>query len=343
MKVGFIAPQSIAAVNGGVRTQATMTSKELTKLGVDVHFVSPWDKLEDLDTDLFHVFSASIENIGIVNRLKESGKKMVLSPVMFSNRSPDFIRRLISWETKLVQFSAGVRSEFAIKKEICELTDLLLPNTNSEKDLIKSAFEIPHTKFNVIPNGVELRFTKSKPDLFIQETGLRDFILFAGQASAQRKNILSLLKAVKDLNTDVVIIGDFDHSDYSRQCLDLASQNSRVHLFETQDHDSEFLSSAYAACHTFVLPSQFETPGIAAMEAALAGSNIVITEAGGTKDYFVDYVEYVDPKSISSIKKGLEASLNKQKNDDLKEHISTNYSWESVAKQTLKAYEEVLK
>jgi len=42
------------------------------------------------------------------------------------------------------------------------------------------------------------------------------------------------------------------------------------------------LASAYAACDVFVLPSMFETPGIAALEAGLAGAKIVITKYGGT-------------------------------------------------------------
>ena len=91
------------------------------------------------------------------------------------------------------------------------------------------------------------------------------------------------------------------------------------------DNDSPMLSSAYASCNTFALPSLYETPGIAALEAGLAGAKIVITPYGGTKDYFKDMAIYSDPYSVDSIKKSIEDSLNKPKDDKLKKHIEQNF------------------
>ena len=45
----------------------------------------------------------------------------------------------------------------------------------------------------------------------------------------------------------------------------------------------------------FALPSWFETPGLAALEAALAGCSVVITPFGSTREYFGDLVEYARP------------------------------------------------
>ena len=79
-------------------------------------------------------------------------------------------------------------------------------------------------------------------------------------------------------------------------------------LIGSLDNQSEMLASAYAASDTFVLPSQFETPGISALEAALAGAKIVITPYGGTKEYFKNMAEYVDSGSSEAIKAGIEKS-----------------------------------
>jgi glycosyltransferase involved in cell wall biosynthesis len=343
MKVGFIAPQSISVINGGVRTQALMTAESLAKLGVEIVFISPWDNITETDIDLFHVFTAGYETIGIVSRLHEQKRKVVVSPVMFSNRSSSTIRRSINVEEKLTSISAGIRSEFGIKKDVCKKADLLLPNTSSEAQLISKAFELDESKINVVPNGVELRFQNASSDLFFTQNKLRDFVLFAGQSSAPRKNILSLIKAMQNIDSDLLIIGSFDDSEYSKVCLKFVENNPRIHLLATIDHDSDLLASAYAACKVFVLPSQFETPGIAAMEAALAGANIVITKAGGTKDYFKEYAEYVSHDSIESIKKGILAALEKPKSTELKHHISDTYSWDKVGEMTLNNYQELMK
>lgn len=342
MNIGFIAPQSIAAVNGGVRTQALMTAKHLKDLGVNISFVSPWEHLSSKKIDAFHVFTASPENSGIVSRLHEEGRKIILSPVLFSNRSPSKIATFLKFESAFSKLNKGIRSEFSIKKDICKKADLILPNTNDEAHLIETGFDISGKKIQVIPNGVESRFANSDPSLFKEQTGLSNFVLFSGQASAERKNVLKLIKSFDELDMNLVIIGDFSNSEYSKECIKLANKIESIHLMDTLAHDSDLLSSAYAACSVFVLPSQFETPGIAALEAALAGANIVITEVGGTRDYFKNFAEYVSPYSDRSISKGIQSAFEKAPSDDLKNHILENYTWDIVAKKTLNQYEKVL-
>ena len=62
------------------------------------------------------------------------------------------------------------------------------------------------------------------------------------------------------------------------------------------DHDDPLLASAYAAARVFALPSWFETPGLAALEAALAGCAVVITPYGSTREYFGGLVAYARPR-----------------------------------------------
>ena len=57
------------------------------------------------------------------------------------------------------------------------------------------------------------------------------------------------------------------------------------------------------------MPSFYETPGLAALEAAVVGIPIVITEQGCTKEYFEENVFYCNPHIEESILNGLENSL----------------------------------
>lgn len=339
MKIGFIAPLGIAAVNGGIRTQALQTAKHLQQLGIEIEFINPWQ--DQLNVDLVHVFSAGPGTLGIISRVAELGIKMVLSPIFFSNRSADIISRSLTAEKLLSKVGSGIRSDFGIKAEACSLADKVLPNTKAESELIEHGFSISASKISIIPNGVEQRFTEAKRELFIERYGSKDFVLFVGQAGAKRKNVRSLLEAAPKLNQPLVIIGSFYDNEYGRQCNKLATEASNVTLIESVEHDSEILMSAYAACTTFVLPSAYETPGIAALEAALAGANIAITQKGGTKDYFGDFAEYLSPDSTDSIAKAVNDSLNKKKNNDLKEHILNHFTWQIVAEKTKAEYEQL--
>ncbi len=103
------------------------------------------------------------------------------------------------------------------------------------------------------------------------------------------------------------------------------------------------LASAYSACDVFVLPSEYETPGIAAMEAALAGAKIVITPFGGTRDYFGDDVIYIDPTSAEDIARGIRAALGREKDTTLRERFRKEFVWDKVGEKTKQVYEHVLR
>lgn len=339
MKVGFIAPLSIAAVNGGVRTQALKTAEYLDKDQVEVSFISPWQ--EELDVDLIHVFSAGPETLSITQKAHELGIKTVLSPVFFSTRSSGTIAKALSAEKIIGKVGSGIRSDFGIKKQCCEIADIILPNTSDEAELIMNGFGIPSEKIRIVPNGVEKRFADSNYDAFFEKYGLKDFVLFVGQAGAPRKNVIKLIEAAPKINSDIVIIGSFYDDEYGKECRKLAEAAGNITLIDHLDHESDLLASAYASCITFILPSLYETPGIAAMEAALAGANIVITQHGGTRDYFKDDAEYIDPKSVESIITAVNNSLLKPKTTSIKDHILENYTWNKVSEMTLEIYKEI--
>ena len=340
MKVGIAAPLSIAGVTGGVRTQVFQTKEHLQKLGIDAEIIRA--DQSHFDYDLVHLFSAGPDTLGIAKMANEEGIKLVVSPVFFSNRSAGIISTSLKVEKLLSKFGSGIRSDFGIKSQICHWADHVLPNTHSELALVRDGLGIASEKLTMVPNGVESRFSDASPELFMETHFKKDFILFVGQAGAPRKNVKLLLQAANRINSTIVIIGDFYDNEYSRECLKLANQVNNLLLIETQDHASPLLESAYAASKVFVLPSWYETPGIAAMEAGLTNSNIVITQQGGTKDYFDGFAEFINPKSLDSLILALDTALSKPTNEKLKTHILSNYTWEIVAQKTLTVYNSLI-
>lgn len=340
MKIGIVAPLSVAAIHGGVRTQALMTAKGLQDLGHEVHFISPWDN--GFSFDLVHIFSAGPETIGLSNYLAKQNIPFVLSPVFYSTRSASFIALSLYVERLLSKAGSGIRSDFGIKSEMCKMADLILPNTSHEALLIAKGLVIDTEKITVIPNGVEERFAEADPELFSEMYSLQDFVLCVAQAGAPRKNVKLLLQAAPHIPADIVVAGAFDESTYSKECLRLAAEADNVHLIGHLDHDDPMLSSAYAACHTFVLPSYYETPGIAALEAALAGAHIVITRYGGTVEYFGDMASYIEPDDALALAHSVQKTLDTQPSSQLKQHILESYTWNEVARQTETAYGKLI-
>ncbi len=120
-----------------------------------------------------------------------------------------------------------------------------------------------------------------------------------------RKNTLALVRAARRLALPLVIAGEAPPGceQYEAECRSAA--DPQTIWLGRLDHHDPLLASAYAAARVFALPSWFETPGLAALEAALAGCSVVITPFGSTKEYFGGLVEYARPHRPEEISRGL--------------------------------------
>jgi len=221
--------------------------------------------------------------------------------------------------------------------------DMLLPNTAAEAEILKTFFPfIKDEKIMIVPNGVEDKFEKGDEEVFRCHFKINyDFVLNVARLEP-RKNQLRLIRALKGTGIKLVIVGNKSvYPDYARECFNEGGED--VFFAGELSHDDSLLAGAYAAAKVFALPSSEETPGISAMEAALAGAAVVITERGGTKEYYKNYVKYVDPISVDDIRNKIIAAWEEGANiDGLKNLILANYSWSKVAQITREAYLKVI-
>lgn len=342
MKICFIAHQTASLVAGGPLTQMRETARHLAELGVTVEFFDQWTPMRAGEYDLVHLFNASVMTHDVALRLHQFGIPFVVSPIFFTLRSASVVRTSRYLLQQMGRIATGVRTDYDAVGDICRMSRLVLPNTEAEAGIIVDGLGVDGGKIRVVPNGVDIRFAEATPDLFEREYGLRDFVLNVGHIGSGRKNVLNLMKAMRDIDRDLVVIGKLQSGGYAEACLDEMRRNKRITIIDGLPNDSPMLASAYAACALFALPSLFETPGIAALEAALAGARIVITPYGGTREYFGEDAEYVEPESIESIATGIRRALSIPPPSGLRERIARDYSWRRVAERTAEVYREVV-
>ncbi|MDR7457602.1 MAG: glycosyltransferase [Armatimonadota bacterium] len=70
-------------------------------------------------------------------------------------------------------------------------------------------------------------------------------------------------------------------------------------------YDSTLLASAFAAAKVFVLPSLTEGQPLAALQAAAAGANLVLSDLPYLRDTFGDDAWYCNPRSPASIRRAV--------------------------------------
>ncbi|MCK9555537.1 glycosyltransferase [bacterium] len=328
---------------GGGEIQMLQTKKFVEKQGLQVHFFDQW-KTDLKDYGILHTFGSVKYALDIMEAAKSKGLKNVLSTICWYDlrsawHSPDFTaspyKSTLRYLTKLV--FPGFPS---MRRRMFEISDLLLPNSRMEADQIGRLFAISPGKFFVVPNGVDLSFKDGDGGLFSRKYNIKDFVLYVGRIEP-RKNIINMIKAFKNTDRPLVIIGDYVsmYAGYYNQCRKLAGGN--VHFLGRMEHNDPLLKSAYKACDVFLMPSWFETPGLSALEAAVSGAKIVITSGGCTKEYFKDFVLYVNPSKPVDICKAVTEAVNSGKTDSLQNHIIKNFSWEKVAEITVNAYRQV--
>jgi glycosyltransferase involved in cell wall biosynthesis len=343
MKITFATYQSLSLLHGGPRVQILQTKAELEKLGVEVALFQPWESYSKGSGDLVHLFSANLGTFHLASVLNNFSIPFVASSIFFTQHSASYIRNILAFSRTLKKFKSGLWTNYDYTQQICQWSKAVLPNTIDEGKLIEEGMNISGKKINVVPNGVEPRFEFGDPSLFKKKYGIENFILNVGHIGPARKNVLQLIRALKLIDHPAVIIGKVSDTPDGKRCIEEARQSKNITIIEGLSNDSEMLASAYAASSVFALPSLFETPGIAALEAALAGSRIVITPHGGTKDYFGTMAEYVEPDSVESIRSGIIRALNAPGTSALQSHVKQEFLWSIVAKKTLAVYQSVLK
>jgi len=342
MNVTFAGYQAVSIIHGCPNTQIRNTAKYLGRYDVRVRFFDPWAPFTKAGSDIFHLFAANIGTYHLAREVHTLGIPLVVSPIIYSLHSPRFVRITLGATRFLQEFGRGIWSDYIFASDVCRWAERVVPNTRGEPELVSRGLGVPASRISVIPNGVDPRFERATPGPFRKKFGFSNFILNVGHTGHGRKNVLRLIKALATIDHPAVIIGQIIKGPYGDECVREAAKYKHIMLIDGLESSSALLASAYAACEVFVLPSLFETPGIAALEAGLAGAKVVITPHGGTEEYFGSMATYVNPLSVESIRAGIISALDRPKTDELQKHIRTNFLWKHVAEATAAVYRDVL-
>jgi glycosyltransferase involved in cell wall biosynthesis len=226
------------------------------------------------------------------------------------------------------------------RRELLDLCDLALPNSRAEANQLTTLFGFDPSRIRVVPNGVDSQFARADAWLFRSTFGDEPFVLYCGRIEP-RKNVLGLVRAMAELKKRLVIFGDVVPGDdaYGRACRDAGREF--LQWEPRLDHDDPLLASAYSAARVFALPSWFETPGLAALEAGLAGCAVVVTPWGCTREYFSESAVYARPDRPREIRRAISEAWEAGPDPRLRRRIGERFCWSVVARVTAEAYDKI--
>ncbi len=337
------AGSSTFQARGGGEVQLLQTARGLEALGHPVRpFVAWTDQIAD--ARLLHLFGMSPEGLALARVARVRGIPVVLSPICwFEPRAWAALEstpsgRARAWGKWLAwRASRGVGSW---RSELLGLADAILPNSQAEARQLADLFRVDPLRIHVVPNGVDPRFARAEPDAARDLLDLPDYALFVGRIEP-RKNLLGLIRAMRPMGLPLVVVGDPvpGHEAYAETCRE--DGDGFTHWIPRLDHDDPRLASLYAAARVFALISWFETPGLAALEAATAGAAVAITPYGSTIEYFGPHAHYARPGRRKEIQLAILNAWAAGPQPDLARRVRTRYLWANVARRTAEVYHAI--
>ena len=332
---------------GGGEVQLVKTALHLRRCGVRAKLFNPWkDKLKD--ADVLHLFGTLPEHASLLSQAREAGVTTMISTIAWYDvgsvwhLAENRMQGLFQVGKFLLRASCPAIPSW--RRRLYHQADCLLPNSISEAKQLVKFFGVAREKISVIPNGADEVALHGDVGLFEKIYGLNKFVLVPGRIEP-RKNQLTLLRALKGLEVPVVFLGDTvpGSRNYERECRRLAGPE--VHFLGRLNFSSDLLGSAYRSSSCVVLPGWFETPSLAALEAAIAEAPLVVTSRGCTQEYFGSEVRYVHPGHPWEMRDAVESALENQlqereKRRLLSNRIVRNYHWSMVAERCREVYEK---
>ena len=349
---------------GGDTTQMVETRNNLLKLGVDVTINMETDP--DLgDFDLVHIFNIQIEDFGLkqILKAKNEGLPVALSTIYWDFRyalnlkqvhlysENPLIRNLAKINVNIPHYTSKLlfyrknRNNLERIKLMLKESDILLPNSYSELEIMATLFRMPEIrqKAMIIPNGVsEQRIFNTNNTVMNEKSKLPSSYVLQVASFDIVKGQLNLIKSLIDYpEIPLVFIGTGLESAYGKECINLGQKRTNTYFLGKIPHEKIYKYYSNAKVH--VLPSLRETPGLSTLEAAISGANCVISMHSPVTEYFGLNTLCCDPLDIESIQKNVLKAWNSPKSDELKNFILNNFTWKKAALKTLNAYKYILK
>jgi glycosyltransferase involved in cell wall biosynthesis/Flp pilus assembly protein TadD len=338
---------------GGDTVVMQMLKREMERMGVKVDFKLDLGGVEDYD--IVHIFNFVLPEMVklYAENAQRHQKPCIITPMyedwpLFLNKSFKayyLFKEYIAKGQPRAEFAEIFAPLHKLKAHLradnsfnIRLASGLTPSGASEALRIQN--EYPHAR-NVIPVflGCDISPHSVGPELFIKETGLKDFVLCVGRLET-RKNQLMLLKAVEDDDIPLVFAtGGFTYqSSYADLCQRFKRRGQTVFLGRLSD---EMLVSAYQSAKVHALPSFYELPGMVSVEAGHYNCNVVASPWGTIKDYLGELAFYAEPDDPEKLRHAILKALVEPVNPALKERIK-QFTWERSAQTTLEVYRKAI-
>jgi glycogen(starch) synthase len=236
------------------------------------------------------------------------------------------------------------RQVHAVESWLCRESDSLITCSSSMREEITELFGPGLGETTVIRNGIDAahwpfaarRRRSGPPEL-----------LYVGRLEYEKgvHDAIAALPRVRRTHpgTTLTIAGDGTQQDWLLECARRHRVLKATRFVGKVDHD-ELLTLLHRA-DAAVLPSHYEPFGLAALEAAAAGTPLATSNVGGLSEAVIDGVTGASfpPRDVAKLTATVRAVLDdptgaQRRARTARERLTADFDWRTVAEETAQVY-----
>lgn len=291
---------------GGDKIKVKAILSSLRERNIDVHYCP--ENLDGYDYDLVHLFHISYPYaFETLCQCRERHFPLVVSTIY-----------------------SGEKILRASQQAIADYSSRLIFMSPGELDYVRSRININHEKVVFLENGIAPAILHYKPG---NNGFTAPIVLCIGRIHPQ-KNQINLALACRRLRLPLVCIGQVMDISFARRL-----EKEGAWLLPHIGFDE--LSHWYRRAKVVACVSVHEVAPNIVQEAAMFGSNIVLTDKSCTFTDLVPLVWLCDPFSVDSITQAVDQASKTSRSSKLRELFKTR-NWSSVATKLEDIYTTVL-
>lgn len=330
MRIAFLLTIPIVSASNGVRMQALIWKKGLEDAGHEVDLVDLWNVPDWTRYDIIQCFGYGGYMSDFVSNVCKVNPNVVLAPIIDSNYSTRLFKMASFWGSKKLRLS----NEYVGLRRVRERIKLFLVRSEYEKRFIVDAYSVDEDRVALIPLPYRLDPPAALPEK-------EPFCFHLSLLADGRKNVGRIIEAAEKYDFKLLLAGKL-RNDAERENLKKQMSGTKNVEYLGFLTDSE-LKDVYSRAKVFALPSTYEGVGLVALDAAVFGCDIVITELGGPKEYYPGMAAVVDPYSVDAIGRAVRGFIDgKTFQPALRKYVMQHFSLEETMRLLTDKYAQLL-
>ena len=315
----------------GIVSQALTWKKILENRGHQVDLANSWEFIDYADYDIVQMFGKPINLLDDINGVSMKNKEIVIAPIF--DKDPRFSFSAYKLLSHFGSEKLRTFNNFYALRKAHNIVKGCLVRSQYERDVMMNVFgyRAEQIKIVMLSNGIDSEnYSKER----------ENFCLHISRLGIPGKNVKRLIEASEKFGFKLILGGMLKESEKAEFESWMKGKHYVTYLGYLSNQEKLDL---YMKAKVFALPSFVEGVGLAALEAATLGCDIVITNIGGPKEYYNGLAKMVNPNSVEEIGQAINYFLEGNTfQPALSKYVGENFSDAQVAENLEKAYLDII-